>query len=102
MGKSEKQLLQILDDIGIKRQAYHGNTFTGNQCKLILAKDKNQLYNFEKIYTGRLVRVQFNEVFRLDSEAHSLMARKHFLLDHGKVRLTSLSYNFGELFPACF
>ena len=48
MGKTEKQLLQILDDTGIKRQAYHGNTFTGNQCKAILAKDKNKVYNVEK------------------------------------------------------
>ena len=37
MGESEKRLLQILDDIDIKRQAYHGNVFIGNHCKVILA-----------------------------------------------------------------
>ena len=47
MGESEKQLLNILDEIGVKRQAYHGNVFIGNHCKVILAKDKNQVYNFE-------------------------------------------------------
>ena len=52
----------------------------------------------KKIYTGRLERVHFNEVFSLHSEAHSLMARKHFLLDRENARLTSLNYNFGELF----
>ena len=102
MGETEKKHLQILDDIGIKRQACHGNVFTGNQCKVILAKDKTQVYNFEKNYTGRSERVHFNEIFILHSEAHSLMARKHFLLGHEKARLTSLSYKFGQLFPACF
>ena len=37
MGESEKCLLQILDDIDIKRQAYRGNVFIGNHCKVILA-----------------------------------------------------------------
>ena len=49
MGESEKQLLQSLDEIGVKRQAYHGNVFTSNHCKVILAKDKNQVFNFEKL-----------------------------------------------------
>ena len=49
MGKSEKQLLQILDDIGVKRQAYHGHVFIGNHCKVTLAKDINQVFNFEKL-----------------------------------------------------
>ena len=37
MGESEKRLLQILDDIDIKRQAYHTKVFIGNHCKVILA-----------------------------------------------------------------
>ena len=36
-GESEKRLLQILNDVDIKRQAYHGNVFIGNHCKVILA-----------------------------------------------------------------
>ena len=100
MEETEKRLLQILDDIGTKRQAYHGNIFTGNQCKLILTKDKNQVYNSEKIYTGRLERIMRYSCFI--SKAHSLMSRKHFLPDHEKARLTSLSHKYGQLFPACF
>ena len=46
MGESEKQLLHILNEIGVKRQAY---VFIGNHCKVILAKDKNQVHNFEKL-----------------------------------------------------
>ena len=80
MGESEEQLLKILDEIGVKRQAYHGNVFISNHCKVILAKDKNQVYNFEKlcsVLSDRLEREHFIEVFRLYSEAHSLMAKKH-------------------------
>ena len=105
MGESEKQLLNILDEIGVKRQAYHGNVFIGNHCKVILAKDKNQVYNFEKlcsVLSDRLEREHFIEVFRLYSEARSLMARKRILLDHEKKRVTSLCYKFGELFPVYF
>ena len=39
MGDLECRLLRILDDISVKRQAYHGNVFVGNHCKVILAKD---------------------------------------------------------------
>lgn len=41
MGENEKHFLQILDEIGIKMQAYQGNVFIGNHHKVILAKDKN-------------------------------------------------------------
>ena len=105
MGESEKQLLNILDEIGVQRQAYHRNVFIGNHCKVILVKDKNQVYNFEKLCSGlsdRLEREHFIEVFRLYSEARLLMARKHILLDHEKARLTSLCYRFGELFLVYF
>ena len=49
MGENEKQLFQILDEIGVKRQAYHGKEFIGNHCKVTLGKDKNQVFNFEKL-----------------------------------------------------
>ena len=38
IGDLECRLLRILDDIGVKRQAYHGNVFADNHCKVILAK----------------------------------------------------------------
>ena len=49
MGDWECRLLRILDDIGVKRQAYHGNVFVGNHCKVILAKDRNGVFNFSKL-----------------------------------------------------
>ena len=83
MGESEKQLWKILCEIGVKRQAYHGNVFIGNHCKAILAKDKNQVCNFEKlcsVLSDRLERENFIEVLRLYSEACLLMARKYIMI----------------------
>ena len=44
-------LLRILDDIGVKHQAYHGNIFVGNHCKVILAKDRNGVFNIPKLFS---------------------------------------------------
>ena len=44
-------LLRIFDDIGVKHQVYHGNVFVGNYCKVILAKDKNGVFNFSKLFS---------------------------------------------------
>ena len=79
MGDREKKLLSILDQIGMKRQAYHGNVFVGNHCKVILAKDKNQVFNFAKpcsVLTDEVTKDHFVELFRIYSKARLLMARK--------------------------
>ena len=49
IGDLECRLLRILDDIGVKCQAYQGNVFVGNYCKVMLAKDKNGVFNFSKL-----------------------------------------------------
>ena len=49
MGDGEEKNLSILDEIGVKRQAYHGYIFVGKHCKVILAKDKNRVFNFVKL-----------------------------------------------------
>ena len=36
IGDTEHQLLGTLDTIKAVRQAYHGNVFIGNHCKIIL------------------------------------------------------------------
>ena len=105
MGDGEKQLLRILDQIGVKRQAYHGSVFVGNHCKGILAKDKNQVFNFVKlcsVLTDEVTKDHFVELFRIYSEARSLMARRHLLSDNEKETLKSLRCNFGALFPVYF
>ena len=42
IGDYERQLLETLDRIKVVRQAYHGNVFIGNHCKIILK-------NYEKL-----------------------------------------------------
>ena len=101
----EKKLLSIFDEIGVKRQAYHGNVFIGNHCQVILAKDKNQVFNFVKlcsVLTDEVTRDHFVELFRIYSEARLLMARRHLLSKNKKVTLKFLCYNFGALFPVYF
>ena len=105
MGDGEKKLLSILDEIGVKRQACHGNVFIGNHCKVILAKDKNQVFNFVKlcsVLTDEVTRDHFVELLRIYSEAPSLMARRHLLSKNKKVTLKFLCYNFSALFPVYF
>ena len=43
MGENEKHFLQILDEIGIKMQAYQGNVFIGNHHKVIKIKIKSTI-----------------------------------------------------------
>ena len=101
----KKKLLSILDQIGVKRQVYHGYFFVGNHCKVILAKDKNQVFNFLKlcsVLTDEVTKYHFVELFRIYSEACSLMARRHLLSENEKETLKSLCCNFGALFPDYF
>ena len=82
MGYSECSLLRILDDIGITRQAHHGNVFVGNHCKVILAKDGNGVFNFSKhcsVLPDLSLKKKFFDLFELYSVAPNLIARKGFL-----------------------
>ena len=105
MGDREKKLLSILDEIIVKRQAYHGNLFVGYHYKVVLAKDKNQAFNFVKlcsVLTDEVTKYHFEELLRIYSGARSVMARRQLLLKIEKVTLKSLCYNFGALLPVYF
>ena len=94
--------IHVDHQIGVKRQAYHGNVFVGNHCKVILAKDKNQVFNFVKLcnfLTDEVTKDHFVELLKIYCEARSLMARRHLLSENEKETLKSLRYNFGALFP---
>ena len=65
-------LLRILDDIGVKHQAYHGNVFVGNYCKVILGKDRNGVFNFSKLFSvlsDKSLKKKFFDLFELYSVA---------------------------------
>ena len=82
MGDLECRLLKILDDIGVKCQTYLGNVFVGHHCKVILAKDKNGVFNFSKLCSvlpDECVKKKFVDLFELYSVAQNFMARKGYL-----------------------
>ena len=105
MGDLECRLLRILDDIEVKRQACHGDVFVGNHCKVILAKDKNDVFNFSKLCSvlfDENLKKKFVDLFELYNVARNLMAHKGYL-NSEKIDTLALScYGFGAKFPAYF
>ena len=70
-------LLRILDDTGVKRQAFHENVFVGNHCKVNLAKNRNGVFNFCKLCSvlpDESLRKKFFDLFDLFGVAGNLMA----------------------------
>ena len=105
MGDLECCLLGILDDIAVKRQAYHGNVFVGNHCKVILAKDKNGVFNFSKLCSvlpDQTLSKTFFNLFELYSVARNLMARKGYLNSEEIDTLVISCHEFGTKFPLYF
>ena len=74
----ERQLLGTLDRIKVVRQAYHGNVFIGNHCKIILK-------NYEKLCDVVSDEPEFHEIisecFRIYSELDKLISAKRFLTE---------------------
>ena len=105
VGDFECRLLRILNDIGVKRQAYHGNVFVGNHCKVILAKDRNGVFNFSKLCSvlpDENLKKRFFDLFELYSVAQNLMAYKGYLNSEEFDTLVFSCYEFGAKFPVYF
>ena len=105
MGDLECRLLRVLDDIGVKRQAYHGNVFVGNHCKIILAQDRNCVFNFSKLCSvlpDESLRKKFFDLFELYSVARNLMTRKGYLNSEEIDTLVFSCHEFGAKFPVYF
>ena len=105
MGDLECRLLRILDDTGVKHQAYHGNVFVGNHCKVILAEDRNGVFNFSKLCSvlpDESLRKKFFDLFELYSVARNLMARKGYLNSEEIYTLVFSCHEFGAKFPIYF
>ena len=102
VGPKEKQLLSVLDDLHVDRQAYHGNVFVGNHCKIIL-KNYDALLRvisgdaeIAHHYTG------FSLIFECFAGAHELMSAKRRLTDMEIENLTEFCHTFGRVYPEYF
>ena len=77
VGPTEKNLLKVLDLIKVVRQAYHGNVFVGNHCKIIL---KNFLELCDVISRGApKVCKSLKEVFGIFSGPHLFLPQSRLL-----------------------
>ena len=92
IGDYERQLLEILDRIKVVRQAYHGNVFIGNHCKIILN-------NYEKLHDVVSDELEFHEhiseCFRIYSELDKLISVERFLTKPEISTAKSLCTGFG-------
>ena len=107
MGPGVTKLNKLLADMAVQRQAFHGNVFVGNHCKVILhGSSKNTSEkNYERlcsVLSDANLRNNFIEIFRLFSKSHHLMTMRNFLSPEEIDRLENLCAKFGELFPKYF
>ena len=94
VGPFEKELLKVLDDIKVERQAYHSNVFVGNHCKIILKKF-SKLCDVISKREPEVCR-KFYEVFGVFSGAHYFMSFKQLLSDNEIDHLISYCREFGR------
>ena len=105
MGNLECCLLRIFDAISVKRQVYHGNVFVRSNCKVILAKDRNGVFNFSKLCSvlpDESLRKKLFDLFELYSVARNLMACKGYLNSEKIDTLVFSCGEFGAKFPVYF
>ena len=105
MGDCEHRLLSILDDIGVKQLVYHGNVLVGNHYKVILAKDRNGVFNFSKLCSvlpDESLKKKFFDLLELYSVVRNLMARKGYLNSEEIDTLVFSCHEFGAKFPVYF
>ena len=100
MGSREKLLNRKLEDMTVIRQAYHGNVFVGNHCKLVLNKYKT-LCNV--VADKPDFHHKINTVFGIFSKICPLLFLKSRHLTSDEIAsIKQLCIEFGEVFPVVF
>lgn len=100
VGSFEKQLLKVLDDMNVDRQAYHSNAFVGNHCKIILEKFSmfcETLCLVDEDFCKKMMTVM-----KEFSGAHRLMTAKKMLTGRELTDLKHHCTKFGEIYPLYF
>ena len=100
MGFREKLLNDKLEDVKVARQAYHGNVFVGNHCKIVLK-------NYELlcgVVSDKLdMHVKITKVFGIFSQICPYLFLKSRLLTSDEIAtVKELCTQFGQVFPVLF
>ena len=100
MGPREKLLNKKLEDIKVVRQAYHGNVFVGNHCKLVL-KNYESLCSVIADKPGAYQKVV--DIFRIFSNiCPFLFLKSRFLTEDEVMKVSELCREFGNVYPVLF
>lgn len=90
---------RVLQSINVERQAYHGNVFVGNHCKLILKNFKllcNVLDGYPKQYD------KFMQIFTIFSRPRDLLFAKRFLTDYEIDKVVKSCEEFCDIYTVNF
>uniref|UniRef100_A0A7M5VGC9 Uncharacterized protein n=1 Tax=Clytia hemisphaerica TaxID=252671 RepID=A0A7M5VGC9_9CNID len=98
MGPIEIDLHRRLNEINVDRQAFHGEVFVGNHCKIVLAKHK---YLCECL-DGDKVGTQIEAVLEIFAKLVPLIFTKKDLDEEEITELTNLCNEYGRVFPKSF
>ena len=100
MGPREQLLNRKLEEMKVIRQAYHGNVFVGNHCKLVL---KNHEALCSVIRDKPHLHQKFITIFSLFNRIHPYLFLKSRRLTPEEIEsLQDMCSKFGELFPQLF
>ena len=99
MGPLELSLLTILDDIKVVRQAFHGNIFVGNHCKIIL---RNHGLLCSVLCAKPDLKAKFVEIFSIFAQVQPLLFHKKILTPEEISEVNRLCTRFGECYPVLF
>ena len=98
MGIIESELNAILTSIIVERQAFHGDIFVGNHCKIILAQHEYVC----SVIEGDSMYPKFVQLFGVFGEIQPFLFTKKFLSEAEISRVQAKCWEFGTLFPKYF
>ena len=99
IGPREESLNLTHTELNVHCEAYHGNVFVGNHCKIINI-------NYEKLLAviedRDVDHDKFLNVFKVFSEIQPLLLTKRFLTDEEISSAESLCHEFDNMYHRCF
>jgi len=98
MGRLERQLNDSLSAIKVERQAFYGDTFVGNHCKLILVHHKFVCSVLDK----DPLQPKIVQLFGVFAAIQPYLFTKTILSEADIAFVTEKCWEFGTLFPQYF